>query len=164
MAQKILIYLFCIACVACGNNSATKNENTSDAPASTTKIANKTTRTPSDMIISPADYPGSVAYAVFAHEGKTIFYYNVDTQEGSITINNKIYNFTEYKHTINQPDYFLKSGNDLSIRVYGTKFSDYENPEPGILKGSAAKIVITLGNDSLIINNKIDVTDGTNAD
>lgn len=164
MTRKILIYLFAMACVACGNHTTTKNENTSAAPAPSAGVADKTSKSPSAITIDTVPYPGSVAYAVFAHEGKTIFYYNVDTHAGYITINHKKYNFTEYVHTINQPDYFLKSGDNLNIKVSGVKFSDYENPEPGIQKGHAAKIVITLGQDSLIIEDKIDVTDGTNAD
>src|SRR5438552_3633941 len=61
------------------------------------------------LVIDPVKYPGSVGYAVFQQDGKTLFYYNVDTKKGSISINGTKYDFTSYTHEINGPTYKLKS-------------------------------------------------------
>ncbi|HMC99238.1 MAG TPA: hypothetical protein VKH37_03765, partial [Ferruginibacter sp.] len=89
--------------------------------------------------------------------------YNVDSKKGMISIDGTKYDFTSYTHTINEPDYTLKAGTDLTVMVTGTKMHEYEDPEPGILKGKAAKVVITLKGAALELTD-VDVVDGTNAD
>lgn len=160
--KKNLCIAFCATgIIACSNHQEEKAKTTDTA---------KIVKTDSPAIgkqsiaIDNIDFPGSVAYAVFQEDGKTLFYYNVDTKKGFISINKTKYDFTEYKHTINEPDYTLKSGDKISVKIEGTKFQDYENPEPGILKGRAAKVTIIMGAETLVLENKVDVIDGTNAD
>lgn len=161
MKKIIFIALCTTSLVSCSNNT--------QEPAKTNDTAN-TAKKDSLVVVKQSieidsiAYPGNVAYAVFQQDGKTLFYYNVDTKKGYISINKIKYDFTEYKHTINEPDYTLKSGDKVLIKVEGTKFHNYENPEPGILKGNAAKVTITMGTETLGLDNKIDVIDGTNAD
>jgi len=138
-------------------DSTVVSKDTSVAPPKTDSAAGVT------LTIDPVKYPGSVAYAVFQQDGKTLFYYNVDNKKGSISINGKKYDFTSYSHEINGSTYELKSGDDLTIEVTGTKYHDYANPEPGIMKGKAALVTIILGTAKLATNN-VDVIDGTNAD
>lgn len=155
----ILISMACLA--ACENNSV-NNTQVKDTSSSGEKKDNSVAK--EKLTIDAIDYPGNVAYAVFQQDGKTLFYYNVDTKKGSISINKQQYNFDSYQHKINEPDYELKSGDKLTILVTGTKYHEYENPEPGILKGKAANVTVILAQDTLVLSDKVDVIDGTNAD
>jgi hypothetical protein len=143
-------------------NDTTKTE-TQQSNSSNTQTGNSVTTSESSLAIDPVPYPGSVAYAVFQKGGQTLFYYNVDTKQGLVKVNGMEHKFTSYEHQINEPDYILKAGDDLTIKVEGTQFAEYENPEPGILKGKAAKVTVTLADGKLELTD-VDVVDGTNAD
>ncbi len=173
--RTLLVFTLFAALLGCNNSSSDKETKTDStvvkkdtmpippktdtmhAPPKTDSVAK------ASLMIDATKSPGNVGIASFAQGGKPLFYYNVDTKKGSISINGKKYDFNSYAHEINGPSYTLKSGSDLTIKVEGTKYHDYANPEPGILKGKAATVTITLGADKLELKN-VDVTDGTNAD
>lgn len=158
--KQLFILGLCTALISCGSNSPEKKLVTDTSNA--TKTDSSTTK--KVLAIDTMAHPGKVGKSVFLQDGKAIFYYDVDKKEGHVTINGTKYNFDYFNHKINEPDFLLKSGSILSIKVEGTKYYDYENPEPGILKGKAAKVTIKLGGDSLVLNNKVEVYDGINAD
>jgi len=149
---------FAAAVYAC--NSGTENK-----PATDTTAAKTDTAAPQPTLnIDTMPYPGNVGKSVFLIDGKTIFYYDVDAKKGHITINGTKYDFDVYQHQINEPDFLLKSGDKVVINVTGAQYFDQEEPEPGILKGKAARVSIKLGSDSLVLENKVQVHDGINAD
>jgi hypothetical protein len=160
--RKLFFIPLSIVLVSCANNSK-GGKNIGDSTKNLTKTDSHAV-VKQTLTIDTVAYPGNVAYAVFKQDKKTLFYYNVDTKKGFISINKTKYNFDFYKHTINKPDYTLKSGNEVLIMVEGTKFYEYENPEPGILKGKSEKVTVVKGADTLVLKNNIDVIDGTNAD
>lgn len=168
--RKLFILALCAAVCACSgkkeNNNADPVAPQPAVPVKTPDTGNTTGNTEpvkTTLALDGVEYPGNVAHAVFQQNGKTLFYYNVDTKKGSVSINGRVYPFDFYAHIINEPDFTLKSGNQLSVKVQGTKFEEYENPEPGILKGKAALVTLILGTDTLNLKN-VNVIDGTNAD
>lgn len=165
--RKLFLVTLTAILFSCNSSKSDKENKTDSTTTKTDTSANKPATDPAaastQLIIDPANDPGKVAYAVFQQNGQTLFYYNVDTKNGSISINGVKYDFTSYAHEINGSTYTLRSGDKLAIDVEGVKYHDYENPEPGILKGKAEKITITVGNEKIELKD-VDVVDGTNAD
>lgn len=167
--KRILFFAFCssLTLSSCNNSAKETTKENEEIKVDTAKVADdkKTEETEEkELNFDALKFPGSVAYAVFLKDGKTIFYYNVDTEKGEISIDGKKYKFDSYKHYINEADFLIKSGKELTITVNGISWEDYENPEPGILKGKAASVKIKLGDKEYVYDNAFDVVDGTNAD
>lgn len=167
--RKLFIVAFCAAICACSNKKSANNEtgtrknaDTTAAPAPPQPVQENPEKKP--LVLDGVEYPGNVANAVFQDNGKTLFYYNVDTKKGAVSINGQPYHFDFFSHVVNTPDFTLKAGSEVQIRVEGTKYADYENPEPGIMKGRAALVQVIRGTDTLTLKNTVQVIDGTNAD
>lgn len=174
--KKLLILALCAASFACGGKKEKETPVSDPTETPVNKDTGSATPTPppakpdaatqtttGQLVLDGVEYAGNVGQAVFQQNGKTLFYYNVDKKKGLISINGEQYTFDFFKHTINEPDFTLKAGDQLTVKVEGTAYSEYENPEPGIQKGKAATVTITLGTETLTLKN-IEVIDGTNAD
>ncbi len=168
--------LFSLACsllllAACNTSNSTETtKEKEEIKVDTTKVADDKSTTDeeadeaSELKMDALKYPGSMATAIFLKDGKTLFYYNVDTKKGEISIDGKKYKFDSYKHAINDADYYFKAGKDVTITVDGTEIIAEENPEAGILKGKVETVKIKFGGKEYVYTNEFDVVDGTNAD
>lgn len=162
--NKIFLLLslsFFIACSETEKQSSATDSKPSDS-SNNIKPINTPDTTKKTWVLDDIEYPGNVAYALIMEKGKTKMAYNVDHKKGTISINGTKYELNQFKHEYDS-DEFSIDGNDVHIFVEGTNFTDYENPEPGILKGTAASIRIIVKSDTVVFQN-MEFWDGTNAD
>lgn len=168
--RKLFILALCATVCACAGKKEKNEEPVVPQPTVPVKAPDsgdaggQAEPVKTSLTLDGVEYPGNVAHAVFQENGKTLFYYNVDTKKGAVSINGQQYSFDHFSHVINEPDFTLKSGNAVTIKVEQTVYGEYENPEPGIMKGKAGLVTVIRGTDTLTLKNRVEVIDGTNAD
>jgi hypothetical protein len=133
--------------VSCQENNTTQNENTITSGDSLTNddgdsatANNSDTTSTATLQITPLDIEGDLGQVTFTQKEKTIFYYDVSSKKGKVTLNGTEYTLDKY--SFNSGSYKL-SGKDVEIIAPNAK---YKAPEGGDCSyGKFNEVTITSG-------------------
>jgi len=151
--SKLLI-VFCVVFFAC--NNATQQPPVTDTTIADTakqQTADTTQQNLSDgkLTVKPLDVAGNQGQITFTINDKTVFYFDYKTQSGSIEVNSKVYKLSKINSKNDTVSSYTINGDGISIAIPKCVFKENEGTD--CFYGTAEKATITVGSESMTLNN-----------
>jgi hypothetical protein len=163
--MKLLMSILSLTLIitSCQENSTTQTENSVASSDSLKKeivdssSLNATdTASSTSLTITPLEIEGDLGQITFTQNGKTIFYYDLESKKGKVNLGGKEYALDKYN--FNSGTYKL-SGSNVNISAPNAKYKESEGGDCNY--GKFAEVTITSGAETLKLKN-VEVQDCPN--